>query len=695
MHGTNAPAHPRGVPRRPRGRPCRSDHPPGAPAASIAEAWDPDMTIAVDGTVRVHREFAGRPLHPDLALLLSTSGSTGSPRLVRLSWENLRSNAGRRSRSTAVRPTDRADDQPPAHYCYGSASSTATCSPGLACAHRPVRRRPCFWDLARGHRTTTSPGCRTLRAARPDRVRRDGPPLPAHGHPGRRGGSTPTASRPSRPSAGREMDLFVMYGQTEATARMTYLPPDLAAEHPGTVGVPAAGRSRRPRRRRGRLLRAERHAGYASEPGDLALGRTTDRLHTGDLGRWTDADCSRSPAAGPGGARRSATGSTSSTSSAPCEPRAATWCVDGGPASRRAPVLPEGGLAERGGAPGRHPHAVRTSRGTAGLGPGRHPHLPTGKVDYATLGTLAASCVAAAPDAAASPGRCASGTPCSSAAPLWRPRTRSRPWAATRCPTEASLHVEERLGYLPRLAPDDPRRARVARAPPTGVPERLVVAERRLRGRVPTRSVESSGCCAPSRSCSSSARTSRVHAPGHRSRPARPRRLEPRPVPAQRRPAPRAGPRPAHGGPADRRPGLRRHRGGAPAHRSLLGASTPASSTGCSGRLGWTGLEVLVHRVRGARARRRHRRGGHAAGRPPRAAAPLRPADGPRRRRDAGSARCCSPRCRTCRGRRSSSRVAVLPRLGRRQGTWRRSVSSSRSSRSRRSEPSATRAATC
>ena len=38
-------------------------------------------------------------------------------------------------------------------------------------------------------------------------------------------------------------DLFVMYGQTEATARMAYLPPDQAAEHPHAIGVPVPGGS--------------------------------------------------------------------------------------------------------------------------------------------------------------------------------------------------------------------------------------------------------------------------------------------------------------------------------------------------------------------------------------------------------------------------------------------------------------------
>jgi long-chain acyl-CoA synthetase len=35
--------------------------------------------------------------------------------------------------------------------------------------------------------------------------------------------------------------LFVMYGQTEATARLAYLPPERAAEKPGSIGIPIPG----------------------------------------------------------------------------------------------------------------------------------------------------------------------------------------------------------------------------------------------------------------------------------------------------------------------------------------------------------------------------------------------------------------------------------------------------------------------
>ena len=86
-------------------------------------------------------------------------------------------------------------------------------------------------------------------------------------------------------------ELFVMYGQTEATARMAYLPPDLAAEVPGAVGIPVPGGSFRldpvPGLEHGELVYTGPNVmlGYAGSPPDLAAGRTVTELRTGDLAR--------------------------------------------------------------------------------------------------------------------------------------------------------------------------------------------------------------------------------------------------------------------------------------------------------------------------------------------------------------------------------------------------------------------------
>lgn len=87
-----------------------------------------------------------------------------------------------------------------------------------------------------------------------------------------------------------------MYGQTEATARMAYLPPALAASHPQAIGLPIPGGALRlepadgcDEEGTGELVYSGPNVmlGYAETPADLRLGRTVTDLRTGDLARRT------------------------------------------------------------------------------------------------------------------------------------------------------------------------------------------------------------------------------------------------------------------------------------------------------------------------------------------------------------------------------------------------------------------------
>src|SRR5215211_2090492 len=60
----------------------------------------------------------GEP-HPDLALVLSTSGSTGNPKAVRLSYQNVAANSAAVAASLGVTPADRAATSLPLHFGYG------------------------------------------------------------------------------------------------------------------------------------------------------------------------------------------------------------------------------------------------------------------------------------------------------------------------------------------------------------------------------------------------------------------------------------------------------------------------------------------------------------------------------------------------------------------------------------------------
>ncbi len=88
-----------------------------------------------------------------------------------------------------------------------------------------------------------------------------------------------------------------MYGQTEATARMAWLPPELARQRPAAIGVPVPGGSLRlepvpecPEPGTGELVYSGPNVmmGYAESPADLATGDVVAELRTGDLARVED-----------------------------------------------------------------------------------------------------------------------------------------------------------------------------------------------------------------------------------------------------------------------------------------------------------------------------------------------------------------------------------------------------------------------
>ncbi|MFD6454036.1 AMP-binding protein, partial [Nocardia sp. NPDC060220] len=266
----------------------------GELTGELAATYDPDVIID-RGRVIANRARSAHRLHPELALLLSTSGSTGSPKLVRLSARNLGANAESIAEYLGIGPDDVAATTLPLFYCYGLSvvHSHLLRGASLLLTERSVLE-PEFWDEFREHRATSF-------AAVPytvdllDRIGFARMSLPDLRYVTQAGGRLdPARVRTyARLGAAAGWRFFVMYGQTEATARMAYLPPESADEHPDCIGIPVPG---------GHFTLAPvddgaaeelvYHGpnvmlGYAHRSADLALGRTVDALRTGDLARRT------------------------------------------------------------------------------------------------------------------------------------------------------------------------------------------------------------------------------------------------------------------------------------------------------------------------------------------------------------------------------------------------------------------------
>ncbi|MGN6575029.1 MAG: AMP-binding protein [Nocardioides sp.] len=125
---------------------------------SVVQAYDPDVVVT-DGQLDERRPGTAHDLHPDLALLLSTSGSTGSPKLVRLSHENLAANAEAIADYLAIRPSDVAATTLPMHYCYGLSVINSHLAVGASLLLTELSVvDSCFWDAVRAHRVSTFAG---------------------------------------------------------------------------------------------------------------------------------------------------------------------------------------------------------------------------------------------------------------------------------------------------------------------------------------------------------------------------------------------------------------------------------------------------------------------------------------------------------------------------------------------------------
>lgn len=226
-------------------------------------------------------------LHPQLRVLLNTSGSTGSPKFVKLSESNLVENA----RSIlAYLPIENSDVTPlnlPIHYSYGLSVLTTNSIKGgrIVCGCSDLMQAA-FWEEWTRFGYTSLAGVpyvyETLKRLK----------FLERKHPGLRyltqaGGKLNAHILKDFAHYAQEnrIDYYVMYGQTEATARMSYLPPDRLFDKLGSIGRPIQNGLFQIDASTDELLYAGPNVfgGYAINLRDLACFDQADVLHTGDL----------------------------------------------------------------------------------------------------------------------------------------------------------------------------------------------------------------------------------------------------------------------------------------------------------------------------------------------------------------------------------------------------------------------------
>jgi len=175
----------------------------------------------------------------DVAALMATSGSTGVPRFVMVTHGNLRANTEAIVRSQSLMEDERAMLVLPLSYCFGaSVLHTHLAQGGGVVFDRRFMFPDKVLQAISHYRCTTFAGVPTAYNVLLQRSKIRSMALPSLRRMLQAGGAL---ARPPIEEIRRVVPhapLYVMYGQTEATARITCLEPSRLDEKAGSVGRP-------------------------------------------------------------------------------------------------------------------------------------------------------------------------------------------------------------------------------------------------------------------------------------------------------------------------------------------------------------------------------------------------------------------------------------------------------------------------
>lgn len=264
---------------------------PLAPGASLCDVAPATASAADPGAIDPET----------VALILYTSGTTGAPKGVTLTHGNLLANALGVLAYLELDADDSVLGVLPFYYAYGAsvlhthliAGASLVLAPNLLFPHQLME-----W-VAR-ERVTGLSGVPSIFALLLDRVALADYDLSSLRYLTQAGGAMTQALATRLRAALPGRALYVMYGQTEATSRLTWLPPARLDDKAGSVGIPLEGVSLRIARDDGTVAAAGEDGevqvrgpnvmrGYWDAPDATAQAFADGWLRTGDIGR-VDAD---------------------------------------------------------------------------------------------------------------------------------------------------------------------------------------------------------------------------------------------------------------------------------------------------------------------------------------------------------------------------------------------------------------------
>jgi acyl-coenzyme A synthetase/AMP-(fatty) acid ligase len=263
----------------------------------IESAWGYTLTQTTDQLVELHEE---------LSHLLPTSGSTGSPKLVRHKYENIEAAGLNISTFFDLKDTDRPLMVLPLYYTMGLSMVFSHLRVGATILITSLSMTdPNFWKFLKEHQATSFTGVpysfHILKLMRFFRMDLPHLELLTQG-----GGKMPTDLNIQFAEFCRDKGKrwIATYGQSECTARMAYLPAQWALDKVGSIGIAvpngelslidADGNAITTPHTEGEMCYRGKNVtmGYATQQTDLATGDLRNGyIRTGDLAYFDEDGC--------------------------------------------------------------------------------------------------------------------------------------------------------------------------------------------------------------------------------------------------------------------------------------------------------------------------------------------------------------------------------------------------------------------
>ncbi len=241
------------------------------------------------------------PKTEDLASIIYTSGTTGQPKGVTLSHKNLASNIQSITEYLKINTNDRVMCVLPFFYSYGNSVLHSHLTKGASLVLENSFMYPQkILDKMVDTKVTGFSGVPSTYVILLDKTKLEKIKIPSLRYLTQAGGAMPASDITQLTLAWPNIDFFVMYGQTEASARLTYLPPKNLQNKTRSAGIAIPGVKIEIRNKQNKVCKTKEQGEICARGDNLMIGywrnqKETDKtikdgwLYTGDIG-YCDED---------------------------------------------------------------------------------------------------------------------------------------------------------------------------------------------------------------------------------------------------------------------------------------------------------------------------------------------------------------------------------------------------------------------